>query len=94
MKVLTIIIAVLVILVIIRMEVTYRNRSHVSNDIFNYQTWCVNSGNVDKLFDVDFDDMEEWSDTFFRITDWGHDYILPEDKQHILDIYRNDGYFS
>lgn len=87
MKTFLIICLLFLVFLIIRTEATAQNRSKVVDNIYNYQTWCVETGNFDKLFDVDFSDMESYTETLYRITDWGHDHILPEDKQHILNTY-------
>ena len=87
MKILLVIYVIGVIVSSVRIIITHKNRSRVIDEIYKYQTWCVATDNFDKIFDVDFSDMESYNKTLYRITDWGHNNILPEDKQHILNTY-------
>ena len=87
MKTFLIICLIYLIVSSVRIIITHKNRSRVIDEIYDYQTWCVKTGNFDQIFDVDFSDMESYRKTLYRITDWGHNHILPEDKQRILNAY-------
>lgn len=64
---------------------TCHNRIKILNGISMYieDCWLTN----DLSPDVDYDDMEEYDDTLFRLWDWGYKRILPKEKFEIIKPY-------
>lgn len=65
----------------IKNEVTFRTRIIICDAIYEYKSYCI-WNDVDDV--VDWDDMERYDETLFRIWDWGYTRILPADKFEII----------
>ena len=90
---LTLIAIVLIIcgVMLIKNEVTYRNRIKILNAIYRYSF-----NNIAKDFDnwqpgqpqtwdsVNSSDMEDYDTTLYRFWDWGYTRILPPDKFELI----------
>ena len=74
----------LVIVIMIKNEVTYHHHMMILKAIKEYQNMCREYG---KISDVDYDDMENYACTLFRLWDWGYTRILPKDKFEIIKPY-------
>ena len=74
----------LAIIVLIKNEVTYCQQMRLAKAIKEYQNMCREYG---KISDVDYDDMENYECTLFRLWDWGYTRILPKDKLEIIKPY-------
>ncbi len=75
---------VLCIVMLIKNEVTYRQRIKILKAIEEYNNMCYEH---EKISNVDYDDIEEYDSTFFRFWDWGYTRILPKDKFEIIKPY-------
>lgn len=74
----------LCIVMMIKNEVTYHHHMRILKAIKEYQNMCREYG---KISDVDYDDMENYECTLFRLWDWGYTRILPKDKFEIIKPY-------
>lgn len=74
----------LVIVIMIKNEVTYHHHMMILKAIKKYQNVCFN---YEKKNDVDYDDMENYVVTLWRLWDWGYTRILPKDKFEIIKPY-------
>ena len=73
------------ILMLVKNENAYKNRSIIIEAIYEYNTIMITSNkHRDK---VDFTDMESYDDTLYRLLDWGYENILPPDKFEIIKPY-------
>lgn len=68
----------------IRNEVAYQNRSKILDAIYLYQLDLLDTGKVSQ---VDYEDMESYDRTVFRIFDFGCRHILPEEKFALIEPY-------
>lgn len=74
----------LCIVMLIKNEVTYRQRKKILKAIKEYENMCYKHGEISN---VDFEDIENYDSTLFRIWDWGYTRILPKDKFEIIEPY-------
>lgn len=56
----------------------------ISDAIYEYQMECIREHR--EMF-VDYDDKEDFYDTYWRMWDWGYKRILPEEKYTVLRPY-------
>lgn len=73
------------ILSLIRNDNTFKNQMIISNAINLYQVDMIALRNYD--FEVVFEDMESYEDTYKRWLDWGYEHILPPAKYEIVKPY-------
>ena len=71
-------------LMLIKSEVTCKN--HL---IINYAIYLYSIDSIDKSFEceVDWDDMEGYEKTLWRLWDWGYTRILSPEKFEIIKPY-------
>ena len=72
------------VVMLIKNYVTYKNRSIIEIAIFQYRIDMIDNN---KAAEVDYDDMESYDKTLWRIYDWGLTNILPVDKIKIIKPY-------
>lgn len=64
---------------------TYRNRMKIEHAIFRFRTEKIEHD--ERNIPVDYDDMEDYKKTLFRIWDWGCSRILPPEKMDLIRPY-------
>ena len=77
-------IIVICIILLFKNENTYKNHTLIDDAIYLYQTECVK---MRKIYEVTYDDMEDYRKTCYRLNDWGYENILPRDKFEIIKPY-------
>lgn len=76
---------VLLVLAVIKNEVTFRNRMRISDAICDYDINCIRE---DRGSDsIPCNHMESYDDTFSRFWDWGYKHILPEEDFKKIEKY-------
>lgn len=60
---------------------TYAMHMKILDAIFKYRLQCIDQ---DKPCKVDFDDMEFYDKTLYRLWDWGYTNILSKEKFEII----------
>lgn len=64
---------------------TFEKRQKIINAIGAYLRCVIEEGGFYPYSNaVDFDDMESYKKTFFRLWDWGYTRILPPEKFEII----------
>lgn len=71
-------------LCVIRSCVTYKNHAKIIDAISIYRHNCYKE-KVEPI--VNYLDMEQYSDTYSRLWDWGCSRILPKEKYEIIKEY-------
>lgn len=95
---LMVLLVLICILMLVKNEVTFRNHRLISNAIFLYTMDCIDKAykearETGKDYDecckceVDYDDMEDYNNTLYRLWDWGYTRILPPEKFEIIKPY-------
>ena len=74
----------LCIVILIKNEITCRRRLDIADAIFRYQIDCFYN-NVCEL--VNYEDMESYDNTLYRLWDWSNKRILPKEKFEIIKPY-------
>lgn len=82
--VLLIIFASMILFVIIRGVITYKNYMKMIDAVYAYRKWCIA---VNKKPLVDYDDLLPVRALFVRFWDFGHKHILPLDKYRYIKPY-------
>ena len=62
-------------------ECTYKNRMYIVDAISDYRTDCWENKITPQ---VDYDDMEPYSITMFRLCDFGYENILSKSKYELI----------
>jgi len=66
------------IVMLVKNQNTYKKHNVIMNAI---SKWGLRNPSISSEdFKEMYDAMEEYSSTLFRLTDWGHEHILPADK--------------
>lgn len=76
--------AMFLLVMLVKNEVTYRQQIRICDAIYRYSMVCARSG-VKR--EVEFEDIEPYNSTLFRLWDWGYTRILPPDKFEIIKDY-------
>lgn len=80
-------IGLLFILVLIKNEITYKHQCLICDAIYLYHIDVIENTEHPHVYDVEFDDMEDYDRTFTRWWDWGYKRILPPEKYEIIKDY-------
>lgn len=70
--------------------VTLNKQNTISDAIHAYHVEVIHNHNYltgDVEFKVEYNDIEEYTKTLFRLWDWSYKRILPEDKYAIIKPY-------
>lgn len=90
MAIITIVILVLIsvfcIYILFRNECVFKNHMILSDAIHMYHRDMIIQGEFVN-FKVDYDDMESYDETLFRLFDFGYKNILPKEKYDIIKPY-------
>ncbi len=73
------------LLMIIKTEVTYKNRLILIDAIYKYRISLINQHIYEP--GVDYKDKESFDKTLFRLWDWGYKRILPKEKFEIIEPF-------
>lgn len=84
---LLVIILVLLGLFILKNENACKNRCIIVDAIFEHHIYALNSFDMLRHFEVDYNDAEPYDKTLFRLYDWGYTRILPKEKYEIIKPY-------
>ena len=68
----------------IKNTVTCKMHLKLNDAVFAYHMGCIFNGDYQGLKAVDYEDMEPYETTLFRLWDWGYTRILPADKFEII----------
>ena len=79
-------ILIVFILAIIKNENTFKQHMVVANAIHRFRLDHIKRDWLASL-SVDFEDMEEYDSTFWRLWDWGYKNILPKEKYELIKDY-------
>lgn len=82
-----VIILVLLGLFILKNENACKNRCIIVNAIFEHHICALNSFDMLRHFEVEYNDVEPYGKTLFRLYDWGYTRILPKEKYEIIKPY-------
>lgn len=74
------------VFLMIRSEITANNMSIIINAIYEYHIDMIYK---QKAYEVDYNDMESFDETFKRYLDFGYTKILPKEKYEIIESYIN-----
>ena len=66
---------------------TYAMHRKLGDAIYRHHVVCIMDGDYEALHSVDYNDMESYEATLFRLWDWGYSRILPKDKLEIIKPY-------
>lgn len=69
----------------IKNDVTFRNHKIIGDAIFRFKMDLIKHGHY--ISPVSYDDMEPYGKTLFRIWDWGCSRILPPEKLELIRPY-------
>lgn len=82
------------VIMLIKIQVTYRNHSIIVDAIFAYRMDAIDKAAKNGTiltdgvkYEVNYDDMRDYDSTVMRIFDWGYKHILPDDKFEIIKPY-------
>lgn len=78
---------ILTIIIGFKNDVTYKNHKIITDAIYNYRVDMIISGKYEQRDLVDYQDMETYNKTLFRLWDWGYKKILPKDKFELVKPY-------
>lgn len=76
---------VLLVLAVIKNEVTFRNRMRILDAIYDYDINCIREDRGSDY--IEWNHMESYDDTFSRFWDWGYKHILPEEDFKKIEKY-------
>lgn len=76
------------IFVVYRNDLTFKNRNIIIDAITRYRLSHILSS---EMSEVCFEDMENYSTTLLRLTDFGYTNILPKDKYELVKPYIGGG---
>lgn len=71
-------------LYLVKNETTCTNQLIITTAIGSYRLNCILN---DQRPDVNYDDMESYTKTLWRLWDWGCKRILPKEKYEIIKDY-------
>lgn len=74
-------------MVLIKNHVTSRMQGKIIDAIFVYSMTCLDKYDFVSAHLVEFDDMESYEKTLFRLWDWGYTRILPPEKFELIKPY-------
>ena len=77
----------ILIVFLLKNFITLRNQRKILYAIRNYRIECIKNHQYDGLDYVDYEDMEHYMKTFWRLLDWGYTRLLPKDKFEIIKPY-------
>ena len=72
---------------LIKNENACKNQLIIADAIYDYGVEMITEGCSYADLAVDFDDMESYRKTLFRLWDWGYKRILPPDKFEFVKPY-------
>lgn len=77
------------VLLLAKSENTFRQHVLITTAVRDYHLDLIVRGVYDTLTDsmVDYDDMESYDHTLWRLWDWGYKRILPRDKYIYIKPY-------
>ena len=81
------IVLVFLIVLLFKNSITLRNQEKVLYAIKEYRIECMKNHQYNGLNYVDYEDVETYMTTFWRLWDWGYTRILPKDKFEIIKPY-------
>ena len=89
-------VAIRLVVFAIKNDVTFRNQTVISTAVHLYRLQTIHDpvARLDPLgirFEVDYDDIEDYDKTLFRLWDWGYTRILPPEKYEIIKPYIRKG---
>lgn len=92
MGIISIALMLLCCILLIKNYVTYNQHTKISNAIFAYNMYLIINGDYCiGNNSVNYDDMESYESTLFRLWDWGCTRILPKEKFEIIKPYLKKG---
>ena len=68
----------------LKLDNATRNQLIIAAAIYLYKKDRLEQNDLAHIDDVQFDDMEEFKSTVFRMTDWGLKRILPKEKYKLV----------
>lgn len=77
------------VLLLVKNVNTFRQHALIGTAVRDYHLDLIARGVYDTLtnFPVDYDDMESYDRTLWRLWDWGYKRILPRDKYMYIKPY-------
>lgn len=79
-------VAILGLILLLKNENTYKQHKIILQAIYNYRI-DLHSKGIHYEIRVNYDDMESYNKTFYRLWDWGYKNILPPDKFELIKPY-------
>lgn len=73
---------IILIVALIKNEITYRNLMKIMDAIFAYQNDCIDKNDFN--YKVNYSDMKGYDEVCDNWFDWGYKNILPPDKFEII----------
>lgn len=68
----------------VKNQATYLAHGKIIDAVFDYKMWCLDHCDFQAHKQVEFDDLESYNTTLFRIWDWGYTRILPPEKFELI----------
>lgn len=84
---LLIIYGVFTIYYLIKNDVTCNHHIRIVEAIAAYKKHCILYGSSGSEDLVNYDDMEDYDKTLWRLWDWGYKRILPKEKYELIKEY-------
>ena len=86
-----VILLVLLGLFMLKNENACKNHCIIIDVILEHHIRVLNSSDMLRHFEVDYNDAEPYGKTLFRLYDWGYTRILPKEKYEIIKPYIKEG---
>jgi hypothetical protein len=79
------------LIMLAKCDVTNRQRTKIRDAIHEYHYELIRKRRFGS-YKVDYNDMETYNQTLFRLWDWGPTRILPPEKYEIIKQYIEDSH--
>ena len=79
------ILLILFMVFILKNNATLDAHHKIIDAITEYNLACIDAGNLGDM--IDFNEMESYDKTLWRLNDWGHTNILPKEKFELVAPY-------
>lgn len=77
------------LVMLVKTENTFNQRMEILDAVHSYNMHCIEINECSRM--IDFEEMEEYEATLFRLWDWGCTRILPPEKFELVKPYLQKG---
>lgn len=78
------------VVMLVKNQVAFKQQKRIIDAVYQYNLNLIYDGRRHES-EVDFDDIETFYKTLFRLWDWSYKRILPADKLEIIEPYLKGG---